>query len=730
MFASNKAKFWQAYYSFKNKVAELKASKNYSVILNASIIFLCFSTGVSILYSSQDLLFRFFFERESFLQFRSTILGIGGSLIGATSIAFTFLIFSLQNNLDKLPHGLFRKAGVDSRLIFYYLVSVMLALSICFISLFPDYRYVMVMLSMLFISVSTILIMFILAYKRTLIIVNPTFHLGTILTGVIKNHRMWDKAFNRSKSLIEVNESPSNHNYQKVKYLSIFPNWSKPTIDGIKHSILLARAFKAKGDLEVCEQALSTILNINIDYISTKENTFFTVNPFIDNPLSSDPIINYTLEEVRQNINIGITTNDEQFVMQNIRLLHSLALAYYNIDYSDQRASKWHSHLATGYITSAIDEQCIPNKLVDVTLESIRLLGNIAQVELAKGDIENITTISNKISTYASIGAINEKFRCITQVGIEQISKLMFKVITSGDYDIKIISKVLTEDIAQVARFYIKSPEVPFSNYKSQCLGDYFTGSSQTSFLQLLTHLCNHISDQDNDPDEKIKETISRISQWASESYSDIKDLFIESLQKKSSFACDLTHWLEHVVKCLLFVSQSPHTSVHDKDELLKSINWLTHIFSWVPNEEDAVRCAESYQMTDVIFSIVREAYKFGMHDTVTELKSLLLSWGKKASFKGKGWQSLERAISGYLILDLLENIEPEVTSKNILKLFEGNSALDNATRASLLTYLNKQASDYHRNHYSHSQIEYSMSQVDSQKLTDNLHSIIEQLSK
>ena len=270
MFASQRAKYWQTYYTFKNNLAKLKTSKNYPVIFNISIIFLCFSFGLLILFKSKDNFASIFFEREVFLQFKSILLGIGGSLIGATSIAFTFLIFSLQNNLDKLPHGLFRKAGVDSRLVFYYLTSVMLAISICFISLFPDYRYVMVMISMLFLSVGTILIMFILAFKRTLLIVNPVFHIGSAFKSVVKNHKMWETAFKRSEALIEINEVSSTHNYKKIQYLTLFPNWSKPTIDGIKHSILLARAFKAKGDLEVCEQALFNVLNINLDYIRTK----------------------------------------------------------------------------------------------------------------------------------------------------------------------------------------------------------------------------------------------------------------------------------------------------------------------------------------------------------------------------------------------------------------------------------------------------------------------------
>lgn len=730
MFASKRAKYWQTYYTFKNSLAKLKTSKNYPVILNISIIFLCFSFGLLILFKSKGNFVSLFFEREVFLQFKSILLGIGGSLIGATSIAFTFLIFSLQNNLDKLPHGLFRKAGVDSRLIFYYLTSVMLAISICFISLFPDYRYVMVMISMLFLSVGTILIMFILAFKRTLLIVNPVFHIGSILKGVVKNHKMWETAFKRSEALIEINETSSTHNYKKIQYLTLFPNWSKPTIDGIKHSILLARAFKAKGDLEVCEQALFNVLNINLDYILRKEKTFLTVNPFIDNPLSSDSIINYTLEDVRQNINVGITTNDEQFVMQNVRLLHDLALAYYQIDYSTERAEKWHSHLATRYITSAIEEQCLPNNLIEVTLESVRLLGNLALVELSKGDIENITIISNKISIYSSAGAVNEKYRCITQIGIEQLSKLMFQVITSKNHDIKIISKMLTEDIAQVAKFYIKSPEILLSNYKSQCLGAYFSGTSTSSFLQLLTNLCNHISAQDNDPDEDIKELISRVSQWASESYSDIKDLFVESLQNKSSFSYDLIHWLEHVVKCLLFLSQSIHTCDYDKGELLKSANWLSNIFSWVPNDDDAVRCAESDNLTDNLFSIILEAHKLGISQTLTELKPLLLSWGKKASVKGRGRQTLELAVSGYLVVDVLEKIKPEVTATSIVNLFIGNKSLDNATGLKLVTYLNNRANEYNNGHCSHSKIEYSMSKVNQDNLKEIISKISEQMPK
>lgn len=726
---STKAKVWQKYYALKSQLVEFQAIKHYSLMLNIFIISLCFSAALFVLYSFESVFKSFFFQREVFIQFKSILLGIGSSLIGAASIAFTFLIFSLQNNLDKLPYGLLRKSGVDTKLIIYYLTTLLLAISICLLSLYPDYRSIMTMLSLSFISITSILIMFILAYKRTLLIVNPAFHIDSIILRVSKNNKMWGKAFERSKALIEDTEENIEFDNKKLTYLALFPNWSKPTLDAIKHCILLAKTYRTKGDVEVSQRALSSIVHINIDYIKMKGKTFFTLEPFIDNPLSSDPIISYTLEEIRQNINVGITENDEQFVIQNVRLLHDLARVYYKIDYSSERATKWHAHLTTGYLTSAIEEQCIPNNLVEVTLESIRLLGNLAQIELSSGDLDSINTLSKKISLYASIGAVNNKYQCVSQVGIEQLSKLMFQVIISKNQNIQLVSQELSRNITQVAKLYIQLPEIQFSNFKSQCLGEYFSATSQTSFLQSLTRLVNHICSQDDEPNQEITDLIFNVTLWASESYSDMKDIFIESVKNKSSVSCDVINWLEYVIKYLLAISQSPHARDYDKDELLKLANWYTQIFSWIPNENEPVQSAESYGLTDSVFSVVQEAYNHGLWELVFELKPLLLSWGKKACAKGRGWRTLEQTVVGYIIIDMLQEIKPEITATSILKLFNGVDALDDVKKESLNKYLKEKLEDHHGRNHPRSRIEYSMSKVDQTNIKERLNIVIEHLT-
>ncbi|MCF6216197.1 MAG: hypothetical protein L3J58_08480 [Emcibacter sp.] len=41
--------------------------------------------------------------------FQTLLMTLGGSLIGATAIAFSLIMFAMQVNVERMPHGLFRK---------------------------------------------------------------------------------------------------------------------------------------------------------------------------------------------------------------------------------------------------------------------------------------------------------------------------------------------------------------------------------------------------------------------------------------------------------------------------------------------------------------------------------------------------------------------------------------------------------------------------------------------
>jgi uncharacterized membrane protein len=48
---------------------------------------------------------------------RTLLVTVGGSLIGAAAISFSLIMFAMQINVDRMPHGLFFKFSTDIRVL-------------------------------------------------------------------------------------------------------------------------------------------------------------------------------------------------------------------------------------------------------------------------------------------------------------------------------------------------------------------------------------------------------------------------------------------------------------------------------------------------------------------------------------------------------------------------------------------------------------------------------------
>jgi hypothetical protein len=48
---------------------------------------------------------------------RSLFLTLGGALIGAAAIVSSLVLFAMQVNIERMPHGLFRRLSADPRLL-------------------------------------------------------------------------------------------------------------------------------------------------------------------------------------------------------------------------------------------------------------------------------------------------------------------------------------------------------------------------------------------------------------------------------------------------------------------------------------------------------------------------------------------------------------------------------------------------------------------------------------
>ena len=171
-----------------------------------------------------------------------------------------------------------------------------------------------------------------LAYRRALTLISPTMQLGLVVADTKKNLKKWDKAIKRTVPIFRENanvgtedeEIRSKYDMDRVTYFQLHPNWTTSAEKAIFYCITFSRRYSEQGDHEVSRVALNSIVAINGLYIKAKGKTFFSNNYLFDNPLSSDRFLTNTLEHLRQNVQVGISRKDEQFIEQNLQTLLQL----------------------------------------------------------------------------------------------------------------------------------------------------------------------------------------------------------------------------------------------------------------------------------------------------------------------------------------------------------------------------------------------------------------------
>lgn len=80
----------------------------------------------------------YFNSQENIGALRTLLGGTGSALIGAAAIAFSIIVFAMQTNVERMPHGLFKQFSYDRRLLSSFLGSFLTAIAIAGTSLIPD----------------------------------------------------------------------------------------------------------------------------------------------------------------------------------------------------------------------------------------------------------------------------------------------------------------------------------------------------------------------------------------------------------------------------------------------------------------------------------------------------------------------------------------------------------------------------------------------------------------
>ena len=122
------AQLWQYIYRLRNHgIIWLKRYASLTLCLLFSVGFLM-SWMFSLAF--QKISDSFFSTPDNFKGFETLLVTLGSALVGATAIAFSLIMFAMQVNVERMPHGLFRKLSSDRKLLGAFAATFIFALCI------------------------------------------------------------------------------------------------------------------------------------------------------------------------------------------------------------------------------------------------------------------------------------------------------------------------------------------------------------------------------------------------------------------------------------------------------------------------------------------------------------------------------------------------------------------------------------------------------------------------
>jgi hypothetical protein len=83
-----------------------------------------------------------YFTPERLARLSTLLVTVGGALVGATAIAFSVVVFSVQINVERTPDGLFQTLSRDQRLIVAFVATLVMSVTGAALSLIADAGYV------------------------------------------------------------------------------------------------------------------------------------------------------------------------------------------------------------------------------------------------------------------------------------------------------------------------------------------------------------------------------------------------------------------------------------------------------------------------------------------------------------------------------------------------------------------------------------------------------------
>jgi len=662
----------------------------------------------------------YFSNSERLAALRTLLGGTGSALIGATAIAFSLVVFAMQINVERMPHGLFRRLSADRRLLGSFLGSFFIALIVASMSMIKNGGFAVHAIVVATWGTLLILLLFLYAYRRALQLINPIEQLSIMSSAVRRDLHKWNHL--ADKAVILMNEkSPPNvgndgeeihFNVAKANFFKVNADWTKTADQAIHYAISYAKRFAEQGDYEVTEYAFNCIMLVNATYCATKHGTFVGHNPFYEIPDATDGFINTSLELMRQTMQTALSKGDERLAGSTLRGIGGLYGVYLMIEYPGRDQSKHHASLAASYMGSAV-ESIAPHNMPDLMMEGIRLMGKASILALDHTDPSGIIGMAGKIATLSTVGVFNANHQPVTLTAFEQFADITYHLLVKGKHNIDYPIGQLRSNVTESAKRFLESSDTPFSSRHCNTLGPYFSSTSFSSLRSRLTSLVNKLIEAPVDNTRAV-ELIANIETWADRLNASQKELLLLAVQKRSSFIFDIISWAVGISELLNALSNAPACSPYLKDKLRNHADWLISTLSWLPDDKESVTFVENYSLTENLVEAALDGFDRNCLEFYESCKQLLIGWAKKGGRHESGQGILEKSVQGLVALVISEG--SAIATTELKSQFRAMLASDKApaieVRILAATRLVKSTNELRHHAAKHSRIDYILAKL------------------
>ena len=203
------ARFWHHLYWLKYKM--VLTYRIHAAVATVASLFLLITGSLYFSSNMQNLLEIHFHIQENLGDLKSLLLQLGAALIGAAAIAFSLIMFAMQVNVERMPHGLFRRFSTDGRLLAAFTGTFLIAIAITCSSLIHDASWAAVAITCAGWGTALIFLLFLYAYRRALRLINPLQQLALVVESARREMRLWTKGAKRAAPLLENDEQEQDN---------------------------------------------------------------------------------------------------------------------------------------------------------------------------------------------------------------------------------------------------------------------------------------------------------------------------------------------------------------------------------------------------------------------------------------------------------------------------------------------------------------------------------------